>query len=332
MTMQVVADIGRRFSTEDIQPWHRKAWLREVIGREYADVEIIPPATAPLFNEMTLYPWQDLQLSVIHSNSITIERGAREISHPELDNYFAVLLLKGRYVLQQQGREVFLKPGDMTLYDATRPHRIHCPEAFSKLIVAIPRALLHRQLPVAGHYTAMRLHGEQGMGAMLSPLIQNLSQQLHQLSTQSFNASAHSVVELLGLTLRELVEPDLHLSHSRALSLLKVKQWVASHLQDGELNSEMVAAANGLSSRYINQLFAEEHTALMRYVWQQRLAHSAQLLTRSNWQHRSVSEIALASGFNDFSHFSRVFKQRFGQSPRAYRQQSARQDSVVITT
>ena len=110
-TVQVVANTGRKFTTEDIQPWHRKAWLREVIGREYADVEIIPPAAAPLFNEMTLYPWQELQLSVIHSNSITIERGAREISHADLDNYFAVVLLKGRYALQQQGREVFLKPG-----------------------------------------------------------------------------------------------------------------------------------------------------------------------------------------------------------------------------
>lgn len=318
---QFVSDTGRRFTTEDIQPWHRKAWLREVIGREYADVEIIPPATTPLFNEMTIYPWQALQLSVIHSNSITIERGARDISKPDLDNYFAVVLLKGRYALQQQGREVFLQPGDMTLYDATRPHRIHCPEAFSKLIVSIPRALLHRQLPVAGHYTATRLEGQRGITAMLSPLIQNLANQLHQLSLSSFNASADAVVELLGLTLRELVEPDLYLSRSRALSLLKVKQWIAGHLQEGELSSEMVATAIGLSSRYINQLFAEEHTSLMRYVWQQRLAHSAQLFRRTNWRHRSVSEIALACGFNDFSHFSRAFKQQFGQSPRAYRQQ-----------
>lgn len=318
---QFVSETGRRFTTEDIQPWHRKAWLREVIGREYADVEIIPPAASSLFNEMTLYPWQALQLSVIHSNSITIERGARDISNPDLDNYFAVVLLKGRYVLQQQGREVFLQPGDMTLYDATRPHRIHCPEAFSKLIVSIPRALLHRQLPVAGYYTASRLEGQRGLAAMLSPLIQNLANQLHQLSPGSFNASADTVLELLGLTLRERFEPGLHLSRSRALSLLKVKQWVAAHLQEGELSSETVAAAVGLSSRYINQLFAEEHTSLMRYVWQQRLAQSAQLFGRLNWRHRSVSEIALACGFNDFSHFSRAFKQQFGQSPRAYRQQ-----------
>lgn len=326
-TLSVVAETGRKLTTEDIQPWHRKAWLRDVIGREYADVEIIPPAADTLFNEMTLYPWQDLQLSVIHSNGITIERGAREISQPELDNYLAVVLLKGRYVIQQQGREVFLKPGDMTLYDATQPHRIHCPDAFSKLIVSIPRALLHQHLPVAGHYTAMHLDAQRGMPAVLSSLIRNLTMQIHQICPQSFNASANTVVELLSLTLKELAGARLTLSGSRELSLLKVKQWIANHLHDSELDGEKIAAETGLSSRYINQLFAEEDTSLMRYVWQQRLALSAQRLVQSSGQHRSITDIALACGFNDFSHFSRVFKKQFGHSPRSYRE--SWQDKLV---
>lgn len=319
-TLPIVAETGRKLTTEDIQPWHRKAWLREVIGREYADVDIIPPADTSLFNEMTIYPWQDMQLSVIHSNSLTIERGARDISHSGLDNYLAVVLLNGRYMLQQEGREVFLKPGDMALYDATRPHRIHCPESFSKLIVSIPRALLHQHLPMAGHYTAMQLDAQRGMPAILSSLIRNLTVQINQLSTQSFNASANTVVELLSLTLGELSGSRLPLSSSCELSLLKVKQWVANHLHDSELDAEKISSAIGLSSRYINQLFAEENTSLMRYVWQQRLAVSAQRLLHATWQHRSISDIALACGFNDFSHFSRVFKTQFGKTPRDYRE------------
>ena len=69
--LPIVAETGRKLTTEDIQPWHRKAWLREVIGREYADVDIIPPATASLFNEMTIYPWQDIfNVSNIMGNSV----------------------------------------------------------------------------------------------------------------------------------------------------------------------------------------------------------------------------------------------------------------------
>ncbi|MDP8568874.1 helix-turn-helix domain-containing protein [Methylophilus aquaticus] len=325
VTAQKVGDLGRRFSTADIQPWHKKAWLREVIGREYADVEIIPPATAPLFNEMTLYPWQSGQLSVIHSGSIRIERGKREITQAQLDNYFAVLLLDGRYALQQQGKEVFLNPGDITLYDATRPHQIHCPQDFSKLIISIPRPLLHQQLPAAGLCTAIHIDGQHGTGAVLSALVRTLASQVARLSVDSFNTSIKSVIDLLCMACHAHDQGPLYLSRSGTLSLIRVKEFIASHLHQGELDSQTISAATGLSSRYINQLFAEENTSLMRYVWQQRLSLSARALHHSSQRHQSVSEIALASGFNDFSHFSRAFKKQFGLSPRAYRQQPGTQ-------
>lgn len=317
----VVAERGRKYSSELVAPGQRKAWLCDVIGREYAEVDIVPPTAAPLYNEMTLYPWQDMQLSVIHSNSLTIQRGTREISSPHLDNYFAVLLLQGRYCLQQQGREVFLQPGDMTIYDATVPHYIHCPEAFSKLIVSIPRNMLHQRLPQAGHMTALPLRMQQGMTAMLSPFLQQLTSQLNQLSMQAFEASAAPVLDMLGASLETLSTGMAPRSRSRSLSLLQIKQWLSKHLQDAELDTHAIAAATGFSSRYMNQLFADEQTSLMRYVWQQRLALSAQYLKQVAWQHHTVTEIALACGFNDFSHFSRAFKQQFGCSPRAFRQQ-----------
>jgi AraC-like DNA-binding protein len=37
----------------------------------------------------------------------------------------------------------------------------------------------------------------------------------------------------------------------------------------------------------------------------------------------NVTEAALESGFEDVSHFSRVFKERFGIPPLAYRQEQS---------
>ncbi|MGO9845513.1 MAG: helix-turn-helix domain-containing protein, partial [Methylocella sp.] len=45
------------------------------------------------------------------------------------------------------------------------------------------------------------------------------------------------------------------------------------------------------------------------------------LLSQSRTGQR-VSDIALRWGFNDFSHFSRAFKQSFGHAPRDYRQRN----------
>lgn len=67
-----------KLSTDDLPPLQRCDWLHEVIGREYANVEITPPEDGRLFNEMTIHQWKELRLSSIKSNAITIERLPKE--------------------------------------------------------------------------------------------------------------------------------------------------------------------------------------------------------------------------------------------------------------
>lgn len=55
-----------------------------------------------------------------------------------------------------------------------------------------------------------------------------------------------------------------------------------------------------------------------KWLMQRRLDYAAMLLRNSQM---NVTEIAFESGFEDVSHFSRVFKDRFGVPPIAYRQE-----------
>lgn len=56
-----------------------------------------------------------------------------------------------------------------------------------------------------------------------------------------------------------------------------------------------------------------------KWLLGKRLDYAAALLRSSQ---RNITEIAFDSGFEDVSHFSRVFKQRFTVSPIAYREES----------
>lgn len=55
-----------------------------------------------------------------------------------------------------------------------------------------------------------------------------------------------------------------------------------------------------------------------KWLLEKRLDHALHLLTNLN---RSVSDAAFESGFESSSHFSRAFRQRFGSSPLAVKQQ-----------
>ena len=58
---------------------------------------------------------------------------------------------------------------------------------------------------------------------------------------------------------------------------------------------------------------------LSRYILEQRLEQCAKNLRNPLLAHLTITEIALQWGFNDMSHFSRVFRSRYGESPRAMR-------------
>ncbi|MCB2428062.1 helix-turn-helix domain-containing protein [Methylophaga pinxianii] len=311
---------GQRLCTEEQPINQRLEWLKEVIGREYANVDVGTPDQASLYNDMLIYPWQQgLRLSPIRSNAITIERLPKEPEHVSQDCYFGVLLTEGQYKLEQGGREVFLKPGEMTIYDATEPHRVTTPGPFSKVLISIPRFLLDERIANISRLTATKLSTEHGAGAITASMISSTINQLELLDEAVFQALSEPVLELFTLSLFEVVGKTKQMSRYRSQALIRVKQFIACNLTSTGLKADVIASALGLSVRYINNLFNKEGTSLMRYLTQQRLARSRHYLASALYHHLSITELAMQSGFTNMAHFSRAFRQAYGMSPRAYR-------------
>lgn len=313
---------GLKFSTSDIPPRERVDWLREVICREYANVEIISPAHADLSQDLTIYPWGNLQLSTIQSSAISLERLSREPHLNRQDAYFAVMLLSGDYLLEQNGREVLLQPGDMTIYDATRPHRIHCPGEFTKLILSIPRTVLKDRIAGIDRCTALRIPSTQGIGCIAANFLRSSAIHADQLQAHEFSSISDHALDLLALAITAVRPLDFNLSRSRSVSLNRIKTFIEQNLRDADLDTGVIARHAGLSARYINHLFEDEGTSLMRYVWKRRLENCRKELQNPVYAGHRLSDIAFRWGFNDTAHFSRAFKQQFGCSPREFRQQN----------
>ena len=79
-----------------------------------------------------------------------------------------------------------------------------------------------------------------------------------------------------------------------------------------------------MSVRYLHALFQDEGTSISRYVMDCRLARAYQQLTDPAWAHLTVADVAGRLGFKDASHFTRVFKGRYGVSPREHRNCASR--------
>ena len=78
-----------------------------------------------------------------------------------------------------------------------------------------------------------------------------------------------------------------------------------------------LADAAGVSARQLNRLFTDKlGRPTMRYYRELRLDKAQSLLRNSPL---SLTEIALATGFANSSHFSRAYTAQFGQPPSSYR-------------
>ena len=316
-----------KYSTNDLPINERQEWLHEVICREYANVEITPPANGELFNEMIIYPWNNLRLSSIRSNEITLKRKSHEPDSFNQDAYFAVILLSGKYHLQQNGKEVHLKPGDITLYDATLAHQISCAENFSKLIISIPRSNFRDRIAGVEHCTALRIPGNSGIGAIAANFIRSTLSQTNQLTTAEFPSLSKYSLNLLTLALATVRPANFNLSKSRSFTLNRIKAYIEENLSDSDINPTIVANEVGLSARYINRLFKDDETSLMRYICQRRLENCRNDLLDPVHIGDRISDIAFRWGFNNLSHFSRVFKQRYDYSPKDYRHKMTYENS-----
>ena len=94
---------------------------------------------------------------------------------------------------------------------------------------------------------------------------------------------------------------------------------IATHFEDPGLSLAGVARSLGVSPRYLQRLLETSGTSFTERVYDLRLEKAFAQLTQAGDGPRRISDIALEAGFSDISHFNRLFRSRFGDTPRGVR-------------
>ena len=96
----------------------------------------------------------------------------------------------------------------------------------------------------------------------------------------------------------------------------KVCTYVDDNLSH-DISLETAAEFAGVSSFYLSKLFKEEKgETFINFISDKRLEKSRQLLEQTEL---SIKEITAEVGYNDQNYFSRIFKNKYGLSPKEYR-------------
>jgi len=164
--------------------------------------------------------------------------------------------------------------------------------------------------------TAGRSMGGSGLGRVAGGFLASLAEVADTIPPERGEELSRIALQLVRSAAREGRERQRGSSLRHAL-LARAQAYIARRIADPELSVERIAAALNCTKRYVHKAFSDSGETVAGHIWGLRLERCREDLTKSAT--RPITDIAFGWGFNSSSHFSRLFRERYGTSPRAYR-------------
>lgn len=264
-----------------------------------------------------------LRICSARATAVTIHRTERLARKDEEPAVFLGLQVTGTSLVAQNGRECVLRAGEFALYESIAPYTLLFDEGVDHHFLRFPRealALPDRLLRDTGTVT---MGSDNPVARLAFSYFSQLADddELHQ--GVHGDAVVGPSIELLRAVLTSQYDNSgLAKAPLEATLGLRVTQYIRQHLADPDLSATRIAAAHDISVRHLYAVLSRSGISLGDWIRTRRLAECRRELADPNGRLRTIAATGRRWGFVNATHFSKVFKQAYGISPRAWRDEN----------
>ena len=286
--------------------------------REQEAVRCLPMDERPFTGRIEYGALGEMLLCKVAATNYRFTRSLTEPAPTLPTPMMLVSVSRGSVNFVQCGHGCILTERDWTLIDTKQPlgYTITSPE-IEAFVIMLPRASDAEIAALCERGVARQSNCRWGLSRVLHALVNESFGEIRRLPGSSGRRLGAAIATMAWDALREEIETPPLIGRREDLPT-RVKAYIEAKLADPELSVEQIAHACGISVRGLHRHFAEDPAgSVSRYVWQRRLIRCAEALRDPSRAHLSITDVCFSYGFSSSSHFSRLFKDRFGVSPNS---------------
>ena len=304
------------FDTKTLAAGQRGDAWREAICEIYLQVDCVAEKQKDYAGFVREARFGDVTLTDTLCSPQSIHRYAHHTAHFDKDCYYFGIEHLGEVNISQAGSSFPLRTGIGTLYYANEPYSLRCYVKSRQFWAELPREAFNRRFDSGRPPLLTSVDLSRGLGRIAAEFCSSLAQESGHVDETSRELLGEQLMDILALALDG--EPGRQSADEKGVQrarLSSIKASIESNLGDPKLSPAAIAKQNGISLRYLHQLFRLTDASVSEWLRFRRLQRCRDLLASPQNANQSITEIAYRMGFSSSSHFSNLFRAQFGVRP-----------------
>lgn len=238
---------------------------------------------------------------------------------PRQERKIALMSLdQGSLYVVQGDRHATCGQHMMILVDLAKPLILGQPCPTHIISATVPTQVLQARCPEIEQRCGIAVPSTDGAASVLWDLLRSVVRERNTLDAGEGSVISRMLSSMVSCVFRgdEASDPRHLLIHGYKE---RIEQIIEKELQNPELCPALIAERLGVSRSYLFAVARKAGLSLGQLVLDMRLDRCRETLADPAWSRRSITNVAFTWGFKEFSHFSRRFSERFGQTPKEFR-------------
>ncbi|MEV7677764.1 helix-turn-helix domain-containing protein [Streptomyces sp. NPDC088341] len=264
-----------------------------------------------------------VQLAEVRAGPHAVERTELLVNKAADTPLYLTCVLDGEVRVNQGELTAVARKGNFFCYDSSRPFTLWMRRPIHMVSVKFDHHLVDLRAGLEHPLRAATWCGARGASVLLADLLRSAVRNMPQLDPVVTDHLGSSVASLVGAVCSEKLGAEVRdPALARRALLHRIKTFARARLGSPELSSRLLARSHNISLRYLQILFHDEDTSPALWIRNERLERCRDDLSDPRTAHLTVANIAERWGLDSASHFSKLFRERYGVTPREWRRRS----------